>query len=86
MIRRIAHFVADLYGLLFLAVLAFGIGALGYVAAKWVMHLIAAAHYVYAGALCISALLVLLFAALRVPIAQLMLLGYATGTQEMLLP
>lgn len=94
MIRRIANFVSDLPGFLFLTILVFGVGALGYVAVMWTMHLMAATHYVYAAALGIVAVLVTLFATLRVPLAQFILLGaaivvgvaFATGTQNILLP
>ena len=94
MIRRIANAVADLEGLSFIATLVIGIAALGYVVVRWTLHLVAAAQYLYAGALCILALLILLLATLRIPAAQLALLGaafvvgvgYVTGTQGFFLP
>jgi hypothetical protein len=94
MIRRIANAVAALEGLAFIATLVFGVGALGYVVVKWTMQFIERGLYFYAVTLCGIALGVSLLACLRVPVAQLALLGaaivvgvgFVTGTQSTLLP
>jgi len=77
MISRLANFVADFEGLGFVATLVLGIGLLGYLSASWLLHL--ARSGLYFGAFAVAALFLgaAILSALRIPAAQIVVLGSA---------
>lgn len=94
MISRIAKAVAAWEGIAFLLSLVLGLGVAAYIAAVWVLHFARQASYVIAAAILVPCVLVGLLAALRVPLALVLVWGSAavagvaffTGAMGVLLP
>lgn len=77
MISRLARFVGDLEGLGFLVTLIIGVGLLGYVGMSWLSHLASTGQYELALAVAGSLLAAVVTALLRIPLAQIFVLGSA---------
>lgn len=77
MISRIANFVSALEGLGFFLALIIGVGLLGYLGVSWLIHWVASGRYFVA--LAVAGLLFgsVAMAMLRMPIAQIIVLGSA---------
>ena len=94
MIKKIASAVSDLDGFAFVASIAVGVAALGYVIVRWTIRFVETDHYVWAVAICSFALSIATLAIVRSPFAQLFIVGsaivvgvgFATGTQHFFLP
>jgi hypothetical protein len=77
MISKVADLVSSLEGLALLATFVIGVGLLGYVGAAWLIHFLRADQYLAAVTLVGLSFAVTAFAFLRVPLAQVVLLGAA---------
>lgn len=77
MISRIANLISDLEGLWFLLTLTIGIGVLGYLGVSWFLHFAISAHYLAAFTLAALLLTSVALALLRIPLAQIVVLGGA---------
>jgi hypothetical protein len=77
MISRIANFVADLESLGFFLTLLVGVGLLGYLGVSWLFHLGNSGQYLVA--IAVGGLLFgsVAMALLRIPLAQIVVLGSA---------
>ncbi|MCW5625640.1 MAG: hypothetical protein KIT73_13080 [Burkholderiales bacterium] len=79
MISRLAKFFADLDGLWFSVTLVASVGLLGYVGMSWLSHLASAGQYVLALAVAGALLVAAATALLRIPVAQMVVLGSAVA-------
>lgn len=77
MISRIANFVADLEGLGFFLTLIIGVGLLGYLGVSWLFHLANSGQYFLALAVAGLLFVSVALALLRIPFAQILILGSA---------
>jgi len=77
MISRIANFVSDLESLGFLLTLLFGIGLLGYLGVSWLFHLANSGQYLVAFLVAGLLFASVAMALLRIPLAQISVLGCA---------
>lgn len=77
MISRIANLISDLEGTGFLLTLIFGAGLLGYLGITWLIHLAKVGSYFVALAVAVSLSASVALALLRIPLAQIVVLGSA---------
>lgn len=77
MISRIANFVTDLESLGFLLTLIIGIGLLGYLGVSWLFHLATSGQYLVALIVAVFLFGSVTTALLRIPLAQVLVLGSA---------
>ena len=77
MISRFANFISGVGALELLLSLILGIGILGYVSVTWLLHLVGAGQYLIASGLASLSLGSIALALLRVPFAQIIVLGCA---------
>lgn len=93
-ISRIAKAVAAWEGLAFLLSLVLGVAVLAYVVATWVLHFARQGDFVLAAATLVTSVIAATLAALRVPLALLLVFGGAAvagaalvfGAMDVLLP
>ena len=94
MISRIANFVSNLEGLGFVFTLIVGVGLLGYVGLSWLFYLANSGQYLVALAVASLILTAITMALLRIPVAQILVLGssivcgtaFSLGYSNVLLP
>lgn len=77
MISRIANFVSDLESLGFFLTLIIGVGLLGYLGVSWLFHLANSGQYFVALAVASLLFVSVALALLRIPLAQIIVLGSA---------
>lgn len=78
MIYRIANFFSDLDALIFILSIIVSVALFGYVASSWLIHFVSVGSYLIA-AFVAGILLVLVVATLlRIPLAQIVVLGSAS--------
>jgi hypothetical protein len=77
MISRTANFVSDLESLGFFLTLVIGVGLLGYLGVSWLYHLANSGQYFVALAVAALLFVSVALALLRIPLAQILVLGSA---------